>query len=220
MWKIVQVTATQCACFFSLFLLAFTLEAQESKKDSFFTGVDISLDVLKLSSLALPYELKLEGGAKVVLFNHLGLAYEHGYGKLEPERAIKNGTYTSEGTYFRAGADYIFALDPKNSLYLGIRYGQSQFDDRGTIEITGQIEDDLNASFERTGLSADWYEVLLGTESEVLRRFYVGAMLRLRILGSYDAFEPIDVYAIPGYGRTFDQTIPAGNIYVKYRLSF
>jgi hypothetical protein len=195
--------------------------AQETEtKAEFFTGLDLSLDVLKLTSLATPFELKFEGGAKVLLFNTAGLAFEYGYGKLEPQRAIKNGDYTSEGTYFRAGLDLQTAMDPKNTIYFGMRYGQSQFEDRGSYEVTGQIEQNFIETFDRRNLEADWFEVLIGSESEVARNLFFGAKLRLRILGSYDQFEPIDVYAIPGYGRSFDKTIPAGNLYVKYRFSF
>ena len=209
--------------FCSLLLLAQTLLGQEGEKVSdrpFFTGIDLSVDVLKLTSLATPFEQKYEGGVKFVFFDLLGVAFDYGYGKLEPERAIKNGEYTSEGTYFRAGMDFRAAIDAKNSIYFGMRYGQSSFEDRGNYTIIGQIEEDLFVTFDRRNLQADWFEVILGTESEVMPKFYVGTIFRLRILGSYDTFEPIDVYAIPGYGRTFDNTIPAANVYVKYRLSF
>lgn len=213
---------TRLICFFSLFLIHASCWSQEAEEPEpqIISGVDFIIDVLKLSSLATPFEQKYEVGTKVIFFEHVGIAFDYGYGKLEPERAIKNGNYTSEGTYFRAGLDYETKIDAKSSIYLGLRYGLSSFEDRGNYIITGQIEEDLETSFARTNLSAVWFEVILGTEMRFFKDFYAGTIFRLRILGSYDAFEPIDVYAIPGYGRSFDATIPAANIYIKYRLKF
>jgi len=208
--------------FFSFLLIASPCWSQaiEETEPPFISGIDLSIDILKLTSLATSFEQKYEGGAKVIFFEHIGLAFDLGYGQLEPERAIKNGNYTSEGTYFRAGLDYETKLDTKSNIYFGLRYGQSSFEDQGNYIITGQIEEDLETSFARSNLSADWFEVILGTEMRFFKDFYVGTIFRLRILGNYDAFEPIDVYAIPGYGRPFDATIPAANIYFKYRLNF
>ncbi|MEM7548639.1 MAG: DUF6048 family protein [Bacteroidota bacterium] len=193
-----------------------TIEAPES--DVFFSGIDISIDVSKLAFLATDFEDKYEASAGIFLFNRLGLTYEYGYGNLEPRQAIPNGTYQSEGTYYRVGMDVYFNIDPKNRIFLGGRFAESSFDDNGTFEITGQLEDDFNGSFSRSGLEANWIEFIIGSEQEIYRNLFLGFKFRLRVLGSTDNFEPIEVYTIPGYGRTFDDTVPAMNFHLKYRF--
>jgi len=181
------------------------------------SGLEISLDVPKLAGIFLDFETKFEGAVGIKYKTLVRLAFEAGYGELKPEKAIKNGDYTSEGIYGRLGLDLIIPLDLKNSLYLGGRYGRSRFDERAEFGIESDVFDDFQDGYERTDMEADWGEIVLGTETNFTSNFYFGWIFRFRILGNYDQFdEPFEVYAIPGYGRAMDKTIPAINFYIKY----
>ena len=179
---------------------------------------DIALDYGKILTLPSGFEKKMELAAGVTIKGKLQLIGELGYGKLTPEEAIKNGSYESAGIYYRAGLAYGGEIIPKNYLLLGLMYGMSDFEDRGTVIIQSEVCGDNQEHFHHPGLTATWYEIILISEQEINDRIFLGSKFRLRNLRSFENdYEP-EVYSIPGYGRTFDKSIPAFNLFVKYRL--
>jgi hypothetical protein len=181
---------------------------------------EISLDYLKLVSLALPAETKLEGGIAIITKLNLAINIEIGYGAKMPENHFKNAEYRVEGMYGRAGLSYIFPFNPSVNFYLGARYGMSRYEDEATYTIESSLWDPYQARLTRTGLSARWAELIVGSESQYKGNFYLGFIFRLRAMISQDNFSPLEVYAVPGYGRTMDKTIPALNLYIKYMIGF
>ena len=145
------------------------------------------------------------------------LIVEIGQATLNPEGAYSNGTYESEGTYYRIGTGYISQFKPKNKIGISFRYASSTFNENGRIfiESPSGAQDDFVQSIKREDLTATWYELVVYSDRELSDLFSIGLNLRLRILASYDEQEIPDVYAIPGYGRAFDKTIPAANLFLK-----
>lgn len=184
----------------------------------FVSSVALSVDYGKLFGQFLNTESKYELGTQVELKNRLVLIGEYGYATLNPDGAYQDTDYTSTGSYYRAGLGYKIDMTQKNNLYFSVRYARAFHSDKGVIDITSAsgIYNDLADPFERTGLSAQWYEVAMSSEARLWKGLYAGFHLRLRIMDKYDQQEPLDVYAIPGYGRTFDRSIPALNLYLKY----
>ena len=183
------------------------------------TGIEFAIDYGKLVTIPSDFETKLEAAVSYTLWEKLQLLFEYGYGKITPREAIKNGDYTSEGNYYRAGIAYGGEVLPKSYVYLGFMYGSSQFEDYGTVLIESQTWEDFNGTFNRTDLTAKWFEFVMITESELRKNLYWGSKWRLRRLREFtdQDYDPI-VYSIPGYGRTFDNSIPAVNLYIKYRI--
>ena len=206
-----------------LFLIIFPLiaspmaEAQEDSVavDNYRTGVSLYFDYGKLTSLLSKQNTKWEGGASFFFAKHWKIAGEFGTAVLNPDQAIEDGTYESSGNYYRAGLDYIMSIDNKSNLGVGFRYGASSFEDSGY-----NPADTLNPTFQRTDLSADWYEIIVESEAEFWTGIFLGIKFRLRILNSYTQFPENDVFSIPGYGRTFDNSIPALNLFIKYKIGF
>lgn len=195
----------------------------------FFSGVEIILDYGKILTLPTKFENKYEGGINLRFYEKIVFAGEFGYAKIDPLKAYDNALYyTVEGTYLRIGLDYYLALDAKNFFYGGVRYGMSQFEDRGQFLIDSEFWEDFQDEFGSTDLSATWYELVFGTETILqigkpdskihINKLFLGWKFRLRILGNFENREPPGIYTIPGYGRTFDKTIPALNLYLKYRF--
>lgn len=183
------------------------------------SGIEFYLDYGKLLTLPSEFERKAEAGAAINIREKILLLFEMGYGKLSPQEAIKNGSYTSEGIYSRGGVAYGGAILPKTYLYFGIMYGISRFEDNSTVLIDSQAWDDLDGVFTRSDLEATWFEIILVSETEIKKNLFLGSKWRLRKLNSFDNdYDPV-VYSIPGYGRTFDNSIPALNLYVKYRFA-
>lgn len=184
-------------------------------------AVDLVLDYGKLLTLPFDFETKFDGSVNIVLFRRIVFAGEFGYGRLTPNNSFENfQSYRSEGTYYRIGLDYKMEFNPTTYYYLGARYAMSQFEDEGVFLVGSDLWNNFAGSFGSRNMNADWFEVILGSESAMrkLPGAYLGFYFRVRIMRSYDRRSPIDVYSIPGYGRTFDRSIPALNLYLRYRL--
>ena len=181
------------------------------------SGLGIMLDVGKLSGLFTDFETKLEAGVEYKFKNGIVISIEGGYSELKPN-AFDNGTYHSEGTVLRFGIDYSFNIDPQNIMYVGARWGTTAFEDVVEYEIGSNFWNNFQNRDTREDLQASWAEFILGSENNIAGNFYLGVKFRLRYLIDYDQQEPIDVYSIPGYGRSFDSSVPVANLYLKYRL--
>jgi hypothetical protein len=203
-------------------------EQEDDKKESqeevipqytrFLQSVDIMIDYLKLTSFLVPYEEKAEGGISFLLRNKFIIALEGGYGDLQPRNAYRNSNYRSTGIYGRVGLDYMFPIDQKNNMFIGARYGQSRFEERAQWKIESSLYDSYSDSFHRTNLQAHWSELIIGSESQYKANLFIGFIFRFRVMHQFEKFEGIPTFSIPGYGRTSDKTIPAFNLFVKYKI--
>ncbi len=179
----------------------------------------LAIDYGKLATLPTNFETKWEGGLGFRIGKHLMPVFFGGFATLEPENAISNGTYESKGWYFRTGLEYVLYLDLRNSLILGARYGQSNFSEDASYIVSSDLFEEITGEVSRTDLSARWAEIVLGSEMQLGESpFYIGGYFTLRIMIDRDEYLPVDTYAIPGYGRTIDKTIPALQLHLKAAL--
>lgn len=206
-----------------LVLLAIQASAQDSLQSAparrpFLSAGAVSIDYGKLFGQFLDSESKLEAGGQVEFKGRYVVIGEFGHAQLTPNGAYQHTDYQSEGSYFRIGLGYKIDITPKNNLYFSARYARASFSDQGVINITSAsgIFADIEDPFDRTGLSAQWYEAVMSSEARLWKGLSAGFHLRLKIMDKYDKQEPLDVYSVPGYGRTFDRSIPALNLYLKY----
>lgn len=204
----------------SLILLTSMVSAQDSL-DSTRTGrvviPSLYIDYGKLFTIPTDFETKYEGGIELMFLEKFPLIVEAGHATLTPEGAYANGVYESKGLYYRIGAGYIGQLLPKNKIGLTFRYAASSFSEDGEIfiESPSGAQNDFSQTIKREDLTATWYEVVVYSDRKLNDLLTIGIHLRFRILSSYDEQAPVDVYAIPGYGRAFDSTIPAMNFFLK-----
>ncbi len=182
-----------------------------------FLTPSVYVDYGKLLTIPSKAETKYEAGLELTFYERIPLIVEVGSGILTPPQAFSNGIYESNGIYFRVGVGYVAPLSPKNDLGITFRYGMSSFSEssRFVIESTSGIQSTLVREINRSGLSGSWFETVIYSDRKLNDLFSIGMNLRLRVLINYDRFEPIDVYAIPGYGRTFDKSVPGVNFFVK-----
>lgn len=186
-------------------------------------------DYGKIATTLLGVDEKYEVGASLLILEQYLLVGEFGNAVLEPETAFRNGTYTSEGLYYRFGGGYMKQINLTSKLGIGALYGLSKFSDRGAVFISSStgVQDDFVNTFDRQGLEARWLEVFLTSESwfrlnkknadaPINKRFALGFYIRFRFLTSYDSFELFDVYKIPGYGLTVNDPQAALNLFVKF----
>lgn len=187
----------------------------------FYLGTDYG----KLISTAAQFETKYEFNIAVQFVKSIRATLDYGYGALSPPNAIQNGTYTSSGNYYRVGLDYMFNIAPKTYLSLGGMYALSNFKDEGTVMIQSEVWPSLNESFVRDELVANWAEFVITSEAPIMNRdegffshLYWGIKFRFRFLIDRPRPANFDVYAIPGYGRTWNDLVPAANLFITYKF--
>ncbi|MEM6735814.1 MAG: DUF6048 family protein [Bacteroidota bacterium] len=194
-----------------------------AKKKRRFIAPAFYLDIGKLMTIPLAIETKYEGGFELIFLERFPVGIEIGSATLAPNGAFSNGTYESTGTYYKVGTGYVDRYDARHDIGLTFRYAASAFDENGRIFIDSpsETQDSFIQDIDRTDLTAKWWEVGIYSDSQLLKGSELlryGIFLQLRILRSYDAQEDIDVYAIPGYGRSFDKTVPSVNFFIKLKL--
>lgn len=183
-----------------------------------FVSPSIYIDYGKLLTIATDFETKYEGGLELVFFEKFPVIFEMGQSTLTPEGAYANGTYESEGLYYRIGLGYVNQFLPKNKIGVSVRYAASTFSENGRFFVespSGAQETFIRRITGRDNLTATWYEVVLYSDRKLSDLFSIGLNLRLRVLMDYDEQKVPDVYGIPGYGRAFDRTLPATNLFFK-----
>ncbi|MEO9869514.1 DUF6048 family protein [Ekhidna sp.] len=182
-----------------------------------FVQPSIYIDYGKLLTIPSAFETKYEGGLELNFYDKFPLIIEIGQATLTPEGAYSNGTYESEGIYYRVGFGYINQFLPKNKIGFSFRYASSTFNENGRIfiESPSGAQETFVQNIRRENLSATWYEMVVYSDRRLTDLFSIGLNLRLKVLADYDEQDPVDVYAIPGYGRSFENTVPAMNFFLK-----
>ncbi|MCC5920103.1 MAG: DUF6048 family protein [Cyclobacteriaceae bacterium] len=192
-----------------------------NSNDNIINHLEIGFDYGKLATFLLPFETKAEAFVGLRVLNYFVLVAEGGYSLLTPTRAFTNLVYEAEGYYGRVGIDIFSNYQPKANIWAGFRYGQNLFNERGTISIASELWGDFEESYFRENLEARWIEFVIGSDQEFLPNIFVGFNFRYRIMLNYPRFaDPVDVFSIPGYGRSIDARIPALNLIVKYKIPF
>lgn len=182
-----------------------------------FLTPSIYIDYGKMLTLISNFETKYEGGIELLINEQFPICLEVGLATITPESAFSNGDYESSGMYYRIGAGYVSQWNPKNKLGIGFRYGSSVFDESARIQLespTGIQEPEI-ITVEEKDQSASWGEIVVYSDRKLNNFLSIGLNLRLKILAQYSPNEPIDVYAIPGYGRSFEKTNPGANLFFK-----
>ncbi|MEO1254468.1 MAG: DUF6048 family protein [Bacteroidota bacterium] len=175
------------------------------------------IDYGKLLTIPTSFETKYEGGVELTFFEHFPLILEIGQATLSPEGAFSNGIYESEGFYYRIGAGFVNQFSPKNKIGVSVRYSAAVFSESGriTIQSPSGVQETFTQTIENENLDANWYEIVVYSDRKLSDLFSIGLNIRLKVLASYEEQNPIDVYAIPGYGRSFENTVPAANLFLK-----
>lgn len=186
-------------------------------------AIQIGLDLLKLGTFALDKETKYEGQIGLG-YKRVTIVLEVGHGYYASSLAYKNSeNYSVEGDYYRIGVDYAFNIGAKNQILLGLRYGYSNFGHQGTFEVYSELWNNYKTvipSSQRTGATATWGEVLLGSQTNIAKNLHFGWYFRLRKMFERTTYTPIDIFYVPGYGKSIDGSVPAVNLFLKYRIAF
>lgn len=186
-------------------------------------GIQIGVDLVKLGSFAIDQETKYEALAGIS-YKNLTLVAEAGHSLFAYRNSYKNSEdYEVEGGYFRVGLDYAFSKGAKNQILVGVRYAKASFGDRGSFITKSELWEDFTYTLDadtRNNSTATWGEVVVGTQTLIFKNAYFGWYFRFRKLFERTEYDPIDIFYIPGYGKSFNNSIPALNLFLKYKISF
>lgn len=194
----------------------------------FLKEVGIVLDYGKIFGYLTGFEKKNEVGLSLNIKKNFVLLAEVGQSTLNPNDSYVNADYEVKGMYFRFGGGITKTIKTENNISFSVRYASANFEDKGISSVTSAsgIFDSYEQSFRRKSMSASWYEFVLGSEKKIRpkdanekAKLYMGFYFRIRVMNRYDIQEPFDVFSIPGYGRTFDNSVPALNFYLRYIIA-
>ena len=208
--------------FSALLLVAFPGYTQEKKpKDSISsfkpTGIRFGWDAMSTAKSFAARDFKGWEIDADVDFRKYYLALEAGHWERDVE--LTNGNYTNSGNYWRAGVDInMLKKDPvKNMFFLGLRFGQSQYDEQLVYSDTSEFGM-FNKTLSNQSLKANWAELTTGLKVRVLKNFWMGYTARMKFSASYSKDQALQTYDIPGYGLTFKTPWWGFNYYLMFRI--
>jgi tetrahydromethanopterin S-methyltransferase subunit F len=206
--------------YFTLSVSEDTVVVEAAGKNNKMGRIGFYVDYLSLASQLIGNNKILEGGAHLMVLSNLSLVVEGGTAIHLPKSSISNGEYRSEGTFWKAGMDFIvnYNRESDSRIYVGARYGKTSFDDQGIYEVASSLWPSYKATFAREGLMVEWFELLMGTEGNIFGGFYTGWMVRYRMLANSPGQFPIPIYHIPGFGTGTGKNTFAFNLYLKYLI--
>jgi len=132
-------------------------------------------------------------------------------------------SYTSNGAFFRIGADV--NMTPKdyklNILFFGIRYATTTFKESlsGELQNSGWGLNAIEATQSKS--SVNWVELNIGMRVRLVNSFYTGYSLRFKLL-KHNTFSEnnLETYFIPGYGLAENTSNWGVSYYVQYRIEW
>lgn len=131
-------------------------------------------------------------------------------------------TYNNEGSYFRLGLQANMTQFNKNGniIFFGLRYARSSFKDDLTFTESTDHFGTATSSVSNANLSSRWFEINTGMKVHVLKNFFLGYTLRVKLIKSNSASDELSPYIIPGFGLARKGGNIGFNYYVLYRIPF
>lgn len=207
----------------SLLLLSFTGSAQKNPVDStknrlkIPTGIRLGTDLIMIGTTAFSSNFSGWEVNADVDFGRYYLAAD--YGSWAREQTMRNGFYSTDGNYFRVGADVNFLLkDPdRNMVFFGLRYGHSNYLEEVTYTDSASYFPRYDAT-ESNNATASWLELVGGLKVKIWKGFWMGYTARMKMLPSVGGDKNFETYEIPGYGLTFRNVYWGFNYQVFWRI--
>lgn len=186
-------------------------------------GVDISKPILALFKKNYT---GIEFVADYRLKNNYYIATEFGYETRTFDET--NFSYTTKGSFYKIGIDYNIyenLIGMNNMIYVGLRYGRSDFSQEVLSYTTNTSNQYWNAASHSgatyDNLNASWASILFGLKAETFKNVFIGASLQINRLLSQkqpDGFQ--NLYA-PGYNRIGLNDLSASfNYTISYMIPF
>lgn len=174
-------------------------------------GLRIGTDIGKLARTAISHDYRgLSINGDIRISKRFYVAAEFGN-----EKKVWNKDFLHadiEGSYFKVGMDYNAYnnwLDMNNSIYVGLRYGNSRFKEtlhsyriyNTNQELPTEIRE-VNEVFEN--LNLHWMELQFGIKTELFKNLFLGLHIELKTSISETPPDNFGILYAPGFNRTYD----------------
>ncbi len=215
----------------TVFLLCFSISFSQGigsqKKDTIYKnkyGLRVGLDLYNPIYTLIDDDRKgLELVGDYRISKKFFVAAELGYLENITDEDFIN--FTTNGQYIKAGVDYNAYenwLDMENMIYVGFRYGYSNFSQ--TLNTFTVNNDYFFHSLEKIengqkfdNLNAHWAEFVLGIKAEIFNNLYVGFSFSGKKMISSKQPENFKNLFVPGFNRVFLNNSGFG---INYTVSY
>jgi hypothetical protein len=202
-----------------LLIIAVPVNSQDTLRTF---GPRIGIDLARFAYLlADPSEFGAELSVDFEVYKNLYPVAEAGYNSIN--LADEDFSYSSGGSYARAGVDYnllpVSDRSIHHSIFLGARYGISRFKHQAeNIVVHNSYWGDLIINEYSNNLTGHWLELTGGIKTEIFHNFFLGWTFRYKFLinnGNDDVMSP---YMIPGYGKANSNRSPGISYMLLYKI--
>jgi hypothetical protein len=150
-----------------------------------------------------PPEIGAEASLDMEVYSNIYPVFEMGYSRMSQEGELFD--YSSGGPYFRVGADYNLLPIRDRSVHhimtVGGRYAYSPFLHRAeNVVVPSSYWGEMVISSYENTLHGHWLELVGGIKTELAPNFFLGWMVRYRILLNQEMDPLVTPHMVPGYG--------------------
>ena len=191
-------------------------------------GADISKPILKaFNTTYTGFELV----ADYRVLQNFYIALEFGHEEETTSEDYTNSTAT--GNFYRLGFNYNAYrnwLDMNNEIYIGMRYGFSNFDQTlngftpNVIDPNNGIylpANTINTPTTTSDLKAHWLEFVVGTKVETFKNLFFGFSFSYNIMLNVEDPENFKTLYVPGFNRVYQSNTGFGfNYTISYVIPF
>ncbi len=215
--------------FISFCVLFLNLYAQESKKDTIVLkdtyGIRVGLDLYNpIYTIFDSNRKSLEIVGDYRLAKKYYIAVELGYLDNKIEENYYN--VVTKGQYLKLGINYNLYknwLDMDNDIYIGLRYGFSNFSQEvDNITINSAVtlpEFQLTTPKKWDNLNANWGELVVGTKAAIFKNVYLGFSFSVKKMIKTKEPDNFKNIYVPGFNRVYLNDGGFGfNYTISYRL--
>lgn len=137
-------------------------------------------------------------------------------------------SFSSQGSYFRAGVDVNLLKDrerdnylaDENIIFFGLRFARAQIDETISFETNDPVWGTGTINQNNNGLGIIWAEMTAGVKVSVFKNIYLGYNLRFKFLRTFSEETALVPYQVPGFGRGSRETTFGFDYYLFYRIPF
>ena len=175
-------------------------------------GIKIGLDISKqIRMLTEPDYKGIVFTGDYRILDRLFIAAE--FGSEEKKTINEVLDFNTNGNFLKLGVNYNVYNNRKgldNEIYVGFRYGIAKFNQKLNSYTIYDLDhywnqNNVNRITNFNDLTANWFELVLGFNAEILKNTYIGISLRLNRLLNQKSPENFSNLYIPGFNKVLEE---------------
>lgn len=193
------------------------LDISAQKTGDFTKNVEFGMDVSKYASLLFNRNrVENEFYSRVFISEKVGLGIEIGNSVSTLQK--NNYDYHVNGYYLKTGTDYMLVQNKSDVVFIGFRYGYSNFRRAFQNIIIPGIDKGYNTSTEPYKINAHWLEGLIGMNVSVFKNIFLGWTIRGKLYVTNNQDPVSNPLYVPGFGKKTRKLGAGFTYYAIYRF--